>query len=146
MAFHEIDRGSRFSGRGPMRNKVRIYRVGPSQTCLVLSEDINKAIGSPTYLNVLVGAGEHSGYLALVPSATQTHSSYAVAKNNPKSRAVKIGISPKKIGVVTTLLEKGGADLPFEITEDGLIVDLRGLRSKTTSINIRPAINKAAAA
>lgn len=125
MAFQEIKRGA-WANASALVNTVSFNQTKGSNSMLVtISQDIDKKLGSPMFISVLIGSGEHAGFVAFIPRNTQSSSAYKVSRATGK--AVRFGISPKRLGV--NLTPTGPRSLPFEITSDGLIVDTRQLRA-----------------
>lgn len=123
MAFTEIKRGG-FQGRKAIQNTVKI---APTSNCLKLdvSNDIYTRLGAPTFFKIMRGSGEHDGFIALVPRNVKSDATYKVHVGFNGRGLAKISVSANRIGV----RKDAAGSLPFEITEDGLIVDVRSMRA-----------------
>jgi hypothetical protein len=125
MAF--LDMASTRAGHRLM-NTVKVYRKhGTNGFDIVVSRDIYQKLGNPAYFHIMVGSGEHSGFAALLPRGGKTGASLKVNIPTSAVGAVKVAASGNKLGVVTDKIAKPVA-LPFEVKDEGLIVDLRGIR------------------
>lgn len=131
MAFQEIERGV-FQGKEALSNtvSVAVSKSTPSVAAISISADIFKKVGEPMFFNVLIGTGEHSGFIALIPRNTKGASSYKPIRPSSKSLA-KFSISAKKLGLVSKAI--GIIPLPFEITSDGIIADIRPARKASVT-------------
>ena len=129
MSFHEIERGE-FKGRAPLKNIVQVHTNGTAALSFAIAGDIAKKIGDPIFINILLGSGEHSGYVAFIPRNVRGPASYKVCRQASRPTA-RFSIHPKKLGVVARKIAP--TILPHEITEDGLIVDIRPLRQPSLS-------------
>jgi hypothetical protein len=85
-----------------------------------------RRLGRPAFVQAMLGTDEHSGFVAFIPRNVRSATTYTVAVP-PGNAAAKIGISSPRLGIVASKIV-GAVDLPFELTEDGLIVDMRKLR------------------
>lgn len=149
MAFIEMAPNRNWNGARPaLSNTVKAYKVsgrkGKSAFTLVIARDVYARLGSPAYFYVMVGTGEHSGYIALRPRGGKTSSSLKVVTsgsnniNGSNNIAVKLTVSVNKVGVDADKIGKP-VTLPFEVTQDGLVVDLRGIRpAKEDAPDYRP--------
>lgn len=130
MAFHEIERGE-FRGREALKNAVQAHMSKSAGSITVaIAGEIDSKIGNPMFINCLIGSGEHSGFVALIPRNVRGAASYKLNRQASRTTA-RFSIHPKKIGVVARQIAP--LKLPFEITEDGLIVDIRPLRQPVLS-------------
>lgn len=123
MAFQEIERGT-FAGRKALQNTVRIEAKNGNAS-VVISNDIFTKIGAPNFLRVMIGTGEHKGFVAIVPRNMPSTGTYKPNVGFNGRGLAKISISAKRLTVPT---DTPATELPYEITEDGVIVDLRPLR------------------
>lgn len=121
MAFNEIEKGEGL--REALTNTVK-FHTSKTVGLFTMSGDVFEKMGSPGFLRVLLGDGEHSGYVALIPRQVPGKNTYSLV---PSGRCWKFAISARKIGV--TAGKRPGRSMPFEITDDGLVVDLRSVRT-----------------
>jgi hypothetical protein len=128
MSFLEIEKG-KFGGLETVSNRAAVSVYKPCAK-IGVSGDIYKKLGSPTYFKLMLGTGAHSGFVALIPRNMPSASSYKINGNNKSS--FEIAVSPKKIGITSD--RRGLTPVPFEITEDGLILDIRPLRTPILSV------------
>lgn len=136
MAFTAIEKGLGKYGRKRLENTVSVTVQAAGTSFITLSGDVVQRLGNPPYVKVMLGSGEHSGFIALIPRNMPGETSYKMLKNGGQSGHTKrLAIYAKKIGLV---IEKTPVTtVPFEITEDGLIVDLRPLQKHRAS---RPSL------
>jgi hypothetical protein len=125
MAFQEIDPAAGVGPRAKI-NTVSIWSAADGACFLVLSGDIYEQIGAPPFARLLLGSGEHAGLVAVVPQTMASDASYKFIRMNPAAKQYKVTVASAKIGIPRA--KRQTTSLPFEITEDGLIVDLRQLR------------------
>lgn len=133
MSFHAVERGVHIGSRRAKVNTVSVAPAAPKgrktgSVTFFISRDIFQKIGAPRFLSVLLGSDEHSGYLAFVPKSMPSGSTYKVFLPEKGRGSARIGISSKKVGIRLDNLT-GTHALPFEITDDGLVIDLRHVRS-----------------
>lgn len=134
MAFHEIERGVFGASRPALSNAVKVHSSNRGQIfTFSIARDIYRKLGAPMFLNVLIGSGEHSGFIAMIPRNTRGSASYKMTTGKG-CVTPRFSIHPKKIGVVPRMVE--ATKIPFEITEDGLIVDIRVLRQPSLAVAV----------
>lgn len=123
MAFHEIERGM-FKGNSALTNtvKVRIAKSFHQNAVIVISGDIDKKVGEPMFFNLLIGSGEHSGFIALVPRNSKGSASYKI---NRVGKCATVTVSARKIGLLPSTFS---CEVPYEITADGVVFDIRPAR------------------
>ena len=115
MAFNEVIKGE-FMGREAAYNSVRAYtRKGTVK--FSISKDIMDRLGNPMFFRVAVGTGQHSGLVALIPTRAKSPNAYCIHATNGT-----VSVTASKIGNLTA--EKT-IKIPHEITDDGLVVDVR---------------------
>lgn len=120
MAFHQVEKGAFAFGLEKLIDTVSVRVSGPTAHISV-SKDIYEKLKSPAAIKVMIGSGENSGFIALIPKEIAVNGCYALHK---KER--KLAISASKIGVVKGT--RPTVHVSHEITEDGLIIDIRPLR------------------
>lgn len=76
-------------------------------------------------IKVLVGSGEDYGRVRLVP--TENNDGYAVFAGGRKAAARMVVVSARRLGLAGPVKS---TDLPYEITDAGLIVDIRPVMVK----------------
>jgi hypothetical protein len=114
--FKEVEKGV-FSPNLEIKG-VRVSRVNGSIR-IVIDRGLFKQLGEPKFVKMLRGDGEHEGMVAMMPIRAKVANAYTMNKANRS-----ISISPKRFGVEY----RGKAKVvPHEVTEDGLVIDLRGL-------------------
>lgn len=116
MAFTEVTKGV-FASKPAAVNSVRVYGR-PSCVKIVISSDILAKLGEPMFFRAAVGSGKHAGFIALIPARAKSGNTYKV---NPRMGC--IGISPKAIGIARSTFKTTA--VPHEITDDGLVLDIR---------------------
>lgn len=128
MAFHEIERGS-WKTREALKDTVGVWVSAQGVASITISGDLYKKIGSPAFVKVMLGSGEHSGFVALIPR-NMPAGAYKVTKTSAGSAQMKLSITASRLGLLRD--KRPTMHLPHEITEDGLIVDLRPIRPVVT--------------
>ncbi|PBB75176.1 hypothetical protein CK227_10310 [Mesorhizobium sp. WSM4308] len=133
MAFHDVERGV-FKGAAALIStvQVRISKSTPGTAAITISQDVYKKVGEPMFFNIMLGSGEHSGFIALIPRNSKGASSYKAFSTSPTGKACVISISAKKLGLVSKAIAT--TKLPFEITSDGIIADIRPARNASSAI------------
>lgn len=118
MSFTEISKGQ--FGETKAINSIRVasYQSGSGKVCI--SSDILEQVGSPMFFKIAVGEGKHSGFLALIPTRTKSKNSYSIHRAQGH-----LTISSKKTGLPMSLF--GSTKVPHEITDDGIVIDIRGI-------------------
>lgn len=122
MAFQEIERGT-FAGRQALQNTVRI-QARNGGAIVNISNDIFTKLGTPNFLRVMIGTGEHKGFVAIIPRNMPSTGTYTPNVGFKGRGLAKFSISAKRLTVPSEL---PATELPYEITEDGLVVDIRPL-------------------
>ncbi len=122
MAFQEIERGT-FAGRKALVDSVRVQSKNGT-AAVIISNDIFKKLGAPNFLRVMIGSGEHQGFVAIIPRNMPSSGTYKPNVGFNGRGLAKFSISAKRL---TVPAEVPATDLPYETTDDGLIVDLRQL-------------------
>lgn len=127
------------TGRPAKSNSVRM-RTNKSvgQTQIVFSKDVFKKIGEPDYVNVFIGNEEDAGKIFISPAEKKNSASYKVIKP-----IRQVGFSMKAINAP---LVEGTAEVKFEITGGGLLVDFRKEVPAPKSIPIKHLIHRSAMA
>lgn len=124
MAFKDLPRPERGFGSDTFKNTVACYVQDNGTVVFRLSSDIHAKMGSPSFCRVMVGTGEHFGRIAVLPSGMKTDDTRKFTYQ-PNGKSPTFTVGAKRIGV-----SKGArktVHLPHEITEDGLIIDIRPL-------------------
>ena len=123
MAFHDLPKSTR--GRhDKLKNTVTAAIYNAGVIVFRVSEDLHRKMGAPSFVSVLVGDGEHTGRIAIIPKHMKTDKTVRAAA--PKnSSAVNILVSAGRVGV--SKARRGTVTLSHDITDDGLIVDIRPL-------------------
>lgn len=123
MAFHDLPK-SKTGGRTKLSNTVTaaIYIAG--NVIIRISEDLHRKMGSPAFASVLLGDGEHAGRIAIVPKVMKTTKTVRVAKQKGGA-SVDLCVGAGRIGVNGA--KRRAITLSHDITDDGLIVDIRPL-------------------
>ena len=127
MAFHQIEKGKIAFGLIKLVDTVSVH-VSAASAYITLSKDIFEKLKSPAAIKVMIGSGENSGFIALIPKEIAVNGCYTVLKNHRK-----FAILATKIGLVKGT--RPTVHVPHEITEDGLILDLRPLRAPAHTTN-----------
>lgn len=122
MAFYAIEKGA-FGGLNTVSNRAAVA-VYSGCAKIGVTEDIYKRLGSPAFFKVMIGTREHSGFIAVIPRNMPGTGTYKVHNNNKSS--FEVAISPKKIGILSD--NRPLTAVPFEITEDGVVIDIKPLR------------------
>lgn len=123
MAFEEVTKGA-FIGKKAATNRVLIAFNKAGTIAIRVSNDVFTRVGSPMFFKVAVGTGQHEGLVALMPTNMKTASAYRVAVSHNGKGQASIGMSPKTISVKGS----GNVEVPFEITDAGIAIDVRALR------------------
>jgi hypothetical protein len=130
MAFVELPKTKTF-GRNALGNTVRAHVQNTGTVVIRVSADIYEKMGAPAFCRVMVGTDDHTGRIAVLPRAMKTAETRALKllKGN-KSPIFDVGA--KRIGVNTT--PRKTITLPHEISEHGLIIDVRPLMKPVASV------------
>lgn len=130
MAFKELKRGV-WTGRAAATDKVWFSGAGNGKNAanIHVSADILLAMGSPTYIRISLGTGEHSGLILMQPSPTKVTDAYKVSRPSP-SCAGKIGITLKRLAVSVSQ-KISPTTARHELTNDGLVVRIPAFEAKT---------------
>lgn len=115
--FKEVDKGV-FSAN----HAIPGVRIGwqSGSVRVTVDRDLFAKLGEPKFVKVMTGEGDHAGMVAIVPIKTKLANAYTMNQTNRS-----ISLSPKKLGVKY----KGGSlRVPHELTEDGLVIDLRSVK------------------
>lgn len=123
MAFHELEKGS---GRRAATNRVVISWIKRSSAQIRISGDLHKRIGSPSFVKIMLGGGEDAGFVAVIPQASPCDNSYAMFGAR-KQRMFTLSLN--KVGIQRRARET--VTVPHEITQDGLVLDLRSVAAPT---------------
>lgn len=121
MAFTEITKG-KFAGKEQAVDSVRVYVRGKLNK-VIISRDILKTLGNPIFFRVAVGSGKHAGFVALIPTRAKSPNAYRV-----HDKLGCIGFMSSEVG---PLSEGRTTKVPHEITDDGLVIDVRGLMASS---------------
>ncbi len=121
MAFHEVEKGAFSFGLKKLVDVISFSSNGATGQ-FTLSSDIFEKLGKPLAAKVMIVSGEHSCFIAILPKAVAVNGCYSIHK-----RERKFSISLARIGLIKG--KRSAVRVPHEITEDGLIIDIRPLRN-----------------
>lgn len=131
MAFVDLPTVNDFS-REALSNCVRAS-VGPTGTVSIrIAADIYKLMGSPLFCRVLNGTEEHKGRIAVLPRSMKTPDTRPIRATGPASKSPTIQLGARRIGV--TPAPRKTITLPHEISENGLLIDVRPLMKPVASV------------
>jgi len=124
--FQEIEKGS-FFGNKPMKGvnmscKNRTMRI-------TIDQNLYRKLGRPDFVKVLAGSGDDEGKVAIVKVGTRTQNAYTM---NEKTRSVSFSVN--RIGM--TASDFPVTYLPFELTEQGLVVDMTMLMGAIPMVKV----------
>jgi hypothetical protein len=94
MAFKAITKGS--WGGETQKTTARIS-TNAGQLIVTLPVAMLRSIGSPRYVEAMIGTGPDAGWLRLQAAATKP-GAYSVSKNGKSAGSVKVGIGAKQVG------------------------------------------------
>lgn len=124
MAFTEIEKGIFQNGTRKSISPVRMVSSGITAT-FVISAELMKQIGDKPFAKLLLGSGEHDGLFAVIPQQDKTKNAYRFGRYG-KMRGSRLAVGLGTLRLPAVKIKP--VNLPFEITEDGLVIDIRKLR------------------
>lgn len=119
--FQEIVKG-RFGSE-----KLQGVSVGAGKGCgkIKISEDLLREMGNPVFCRVLKGTGKHAGMVAIVPRSVKGKDGYKLSPLNVISISSHFIDLPSSLSTVRP---------PYEMTDDGLVIDLKAIVVKRVSL------------
>lgn len=124
MAFEDLPARKNF-GRDKLVNTVKAATTKNGGVNFRVSRDIVEKMGSPSFVRVLVGTGQHAGKIAVIPRHMKSDQSVIFRPGNPNSQAFMFTVGSTRLGIATA--NRSTITLSHEITDDGLVVDVRPL-------------------
>jgi hypothetical protein len=130
MAFTEIK--TEGWKRPRLVNQVNMRTDVTGTAAFTISEDVLKRLGNPSFLSRLVGSGEHAGMVCFLPKQMPGKAT-AKLTGIASGKSKQISFPCRLIGLEK--LSRSSRPVPFEITEDGLIVDYCSMIDGTSAIS-----------
>lgn len=125
MAFREIARSEYVStGRTPQAGTVNALILKTGQIRFALAEDISESLGKPEAVRIMIGDGEHTGHIAIVPATPSKSGSFKVRRAS-RSRQSVIFVGAKRLSIPP--FKRSTVSLPFKASPTGIVVDVRPL-------------------
>lgn len=120
--FTKMKKNSRSRGGSKLYNSVRFSVTPKSGAKLYLSSDVIERLGTPTYVNVLVGTEDDAGKVAIQLTPFGGIESYKISRDQ-KAHSGQISMSREGLGLIDGI-EVHADDLTFEFVDGSLIFDI----------------------
>lgn len=133
MAFVELTRKNNAGrGRDPLTNCVRAYVSSNGVMNITVSTDLHEQIGKPKACRVMVGTDAHEGKIAILPLKDKTQGTLNFNTTSKFAVSPRVQISSTRVG--PKLSPRATTAMPFEVTDLGLIIDIRPLSKPVATL------------
>jgi hypothetical protein len=116
MAFKAITKGA--WGADTRKDTVRVG-TSNEQLAVMIPQELVRQIGSPRYVEAMVGTGPDAGWLRLQAAATKT-GNYTISKNGKGGASLRVGIPSRQVGASNVKITS--TDVTHTIERDAICV------------------------
>jgi hypothetical protein len=116
MAFKAITKGA-----WGAETRKETVRVGTSneQLAVMIPRELVRQIGSPRYVEAMIGTGVDAGWLRLQAAATKT-GNYTISNNGKGGASLRVGIPARQVGASNVKLSS--TDVSHTVERDAICV------------------------
>lgn len=132
MAFVELPENVTHAGRDRLSNCVRAAISTQGTVQITVSADIHQKLGSPKACRIMVGTDDHEGKIAILPLKSKAKGTLNFTTNNKSAVSPKVQIRASRLSLKDN--PRATTTIPHEVTDLGLIVDVRPLMKPVASL------------